>query len=236
MSQSTKALAQKVLSPQEERIIKGEDLVLTTEQGRTKRARINRMLKGIRDKAPRLSVERALYFTESFKETEGLPTGLRWAMALDNILRKHTIYIAPDEFIVGRAGPPGRYGIFYCELDGAYFGKLKEIRPVEKERLFILTEEDIKIIQEEIVPYWQGRTFLEALAKLFPEDTMRLLFRDGNIYASASILHQTATVRHSLQWSLDYEKVLKKGLNGIKKEAEERLASLDVFEPKNNYD
>jgi pyruvate formate-lyase/glycerol dehydratase family glycyl radical enzyme len=227
--------AARVLSPQEERIEKGEDLIITTEEGRIKRARINRMLKGFRDKAPRLSVERARYFTESFRETEGLPLNLRWAMAMDNVMRKCPIFIGPEELIVGSAGPPGRYGLFYPELDGAYFGELSEIRPIEQKRIFILEEEDIQIIKEELLPYWKGRTFLEALSRILPEDTRKLLFKEGNIYSSAEILHQTATVRHSLQWSLDYEKVLTRGFNGIKKEAEERLAALDVYDPKQNF-
>jgi formate C-acetyltransferase len=34
-----------------------------------------------------------------------------------------------------------------------------------------------------------------------------------------------------LQWNLDYEKVLKRGFKGIKREAEEKMAGLDPFDP-----
>ncbi len=52
---------------------------------------------------PKISIciERAELVTESYKETEGLPWIIRCAKALDNILRKMTIYILPGEQIVG---------------------------------------------------------------------------------------------------------------------------------------
>ncbi len=110
-----------VLSPQEERIKKGFSIGLVSSKGQSKRSRINRMLQGFRDQPIRIDVERAQLFTDSFKETEGQPIVLRWAMALANILKKHTIHIESEEIIVGSAGPPGRYTIIYPELAGSIF-------------------------------------------------------------------------------------------------------------------
>ena len=101
------------LSPQEERIVLGEGLSLTTEEAGNKRARLNRMLKGFREKPPVVVVDRARLVTESFKETEGLPIVLRWAKALENVARKIPVSIGEDELIVGRGGPQGRYHIIY---------------------------------------------------------------------------------------------------------------------------
>ncbi len=228
--------AKHVLSPQEERIFSGKKLSLVgDEQSIQKRQRLNNLLEKVSRDPARLSVDRARWFTESFKQTAHLPLTLRWAKGIENVARKIEVHIGSDELIVGRAGPLGRYGILYPELDCTYFGHmLDSIDP--KTLSFVLTNEDIQIIKEEILPHWQGHTFLEALADALPEETLKLLYKFGDMYEPSFVLHQTATVRHSLQWCLDYEKVLQRGFNGIRKEAEERIASLDVFDPENNYD
>jgi pyruvate formate-lyase/glycerol dehydratase family glycyl radical enzyme len=48
-----------------------------------------------------LSIERSRYFTESWKETEGQPLTIRKAKALANHFRKCSIFIRPEELIVG---------------------------------------------------------------------------------------------------------------------------------------
>lgn len=48
---------------------------------------------------------------------------------------------------------------------------------------------------------------------------------------SRFIVNETASFRSSIQWVHDYEKPLKIGFLGIKREAEERLAALDPFSP-----
>lgn len=215
------------LSPQEERLIRGERLSLTTEEGGTKRARLNRMLDGFRDKPPVLVVDRARLMMESFKDTEGLPIVLRWAKALENVARKIHVSIGEDELIVGRGGPQGRYHIIYPELNVGFLADLPRILSNQKQAVFTLTEGDARVITEELVPYWKGRTFRDAYVALLPEDTRRFTY---------GIIRPTGSERSALAWNLDYEKVLKRGFNGIKMEAEERLACLDPFDTENNYD
>jgi hypothetical protein len=44
--------------------------------------------------------------------------------------------------------------------------------------------------------------------------------------------NETSSFRSSIQWVYDYEKVLKRGFNGIRREAEEKLAPLDPLSPR----
>jgi len=44
---------------------------------------------GLPDAAPKIDIERARYFTESMKQTEGQHLTLRWAKALKNIAEKN---------------------------------------------------------------------------------------------------------------------------------------------------
>jgi formate C-acetyltransferase len=173
------------------------------------------MLDGFRDKAPTVVTERAILMTESFKETEGLPIVMKWAKALENVARNIPIYIDEDELIVGRCGPPGKYVILYPELNNAWMDG---------------GESDV---MKDLKSYWKGRTLHEVYINLLPEDTRNFLARNDQ---ATGIIGPSGTGRSSLSWNLDYEKILKRGFNGIKKEAEERLASLDPFDSENNFD
>ena len=68
----------RVLSPQETRIF-DEIENNTTIQKKNKAYKI---LQEIRGTKPQIDIECGLYFTQSFKETEGQPLNLRWAKAL----------------------------------------------------------------------------------------------------------------------------------------------------------
>ena len=82
--------------------------------------RVLRMFEAIRAYGPpRVALERAVYFTESFKTTEGQPLVWRWAKALKHIAENISVAIFDDELIVGRPNTWfGRYSLVYPELDG----------------------------------------------------------------------------------------------------------------------
>lgn len=224
------------LSRQEERIEAAQDDFLTTEEARTKRGRIDRMLKGIRKEQPRITVDRARILTESFKQTEGRPVVLRWALALEKILNEIDIHIGDEELIVGRCGPKGRYGILYPELRGAWLEKGIDSFPTRKEGRFVISDEDIKVVKEVIVPYWKGRTVFEVNYDLLPEETRNVLYKEEDPYSPSYVVIDSSTDRSSQQWVPDYAKVLKIGFNGIKKQARERLDALSPFDPENNVE
>lgn len=219
--------AAEILSPQEERIEAGQQIGLLTEDAQQKRARIHRMLEGFRDKPVRLNLQRARLLTESFEETEGQPCVLRWGKALAHILSHTEIHIDTDERIVGSSGPPGPYAVFYPELEERFFSE--DVRPSEPGERLVLTQEDVRIINEELRPYWQGKQFHPAYMNALPDDTRRLI-------ELFFVVTPTATARSSLAWNHDYEKVLKRGIKGIEQEAREKLASLDPLDPKDQVD
>lgn len=217
------------LTPQELRI--NNETIGEIEEIPQGRERVHRILNSFKGKTPRISVDRARLMTESLKQTEGQPLIFRWAKALEHILHGLPIYIGEYDIVVGRTdGNPGRHGIVYPELDGSFLDRAIEIITKGKTPYYI-SEEDIKTINEEIVPFWKGKTLHEALVAGLPEDTRRLVFSPEDIFNQRYIVTQTATIRSSLQWVHDYDKVLKRGFIGIKREAEEKLDSLDPFNP-----
>jgi formate C-acetyltransferase len=195
-----------VLSPQEERIARGQQIGLVSEEAQQKRPRIHRMLAGFRDEPIRLNLDRARLITESFKESEGQPVVLRWGKGLAHVLNHTPIEIDDDELIVGNAGPRGRYAVLYPELEEAFFSE--DASPSEPGEQLLVTEEDVRIINEELRPYWEGKRYHTAFMNALPEDTRRLL----GLYF---VVTPTATARSSLAWNHDYEKVLTRGIKGI---------------------
>lgn len=213
----------KVLSIQEKRIEQGIRTQKTVYASENKATKLLEKIKGAK---PRIDIERGLYFTQSFKETEGQPLHLRWAKALYHYAEHATVYLEEDQLLAGRAGQPGRYGILYPELDGDILGDAIEKLPGRETSPFDISGEDARIVKEEIQPYWKGKTFHEDLVKAFPEKTKALTYNPDE--SSRFIVNETASFRSSIQWVHDYEIVLKKGFRGIKEEALEKLAKLDA--------
>ncbi|MBQ9603956.1 MAG: glycyl radical protein [Firmicutes bacterium] len=215
------------LSPQEIRI-KSEAKNHIKVQGQN---RAYGILQKIRSVKPVIDIERGLYFTQSFKETEGQPLQLRWAKALYHYAKNAKVYIDDDQLLVGRSGKEGRYGILYPELDGNIFKEAMEKLPTRENSPFDITDKDRKTVIEEIAPYWQGKTFHENFAKSLTPETTKLTYNPDKELTSRYIVNETASFRSSLQWVHDYEIVLEKGFKGIKEEALEKLSGLDEYSP-----
>ena len=218
---------QQVLSPQEERIERGQEVGLVTGEAQRTRPRIQRMLEGFRDQPIRLSVDRARLVTDSFRGSEGQPTVLRWGKALAHVLEQLPIHIGEHDLLAGSAGPPGRYAILYPELEERFFAE--DLRPSEPGDRVTVTPDDVRIINEELRPYWRGKQFHTAFFGALPDETRRLVER-------YFVLTPTATARSCLAWNHDYEKVLFRGIGGIRREVEEKLSALDPLDPRDTVE
>ncbi|MEC5341996.1 glycyl radical protein [Brenneria populi] len=215
-----------VLSPQESRLLQSAEVA---QAGRSRRT--DKILAEIQQGKPGIDVERARYFTESMRATEGQPLLLRWAKAMYHIAQKITVYIDDEQLIVGRAGKPGRYGILYPELDGDFLDAAIGQLPSRQASPFTIDERERAVIREEISPYWRGKTYHESLSQALPEETLRLTYDPTDRQTSRFIVNETSSFRSSIQWVHDYEKVLRRGFKGIRQDAERRLALLDPLNP-----
>lgn len=216
-------MGDRTFSPQEERVIYHK------RPGNINRATY--LIKNVRGVRPEIDIERGLYFTESFKETEGQPLILRWAKALKKYAEKSTVVIEDGQLIVGRGGKTGRYGILYPELDGDTLGINIEKLPERETSPFDISKEDAEIVKTQIEPYWKGKTYHEELVQSLPEDTRKLTCNPDAEASSRFIVNETSSFRSSIQWVHDYEIVLSKGFLWIRQDAQEKLASLDENSP-----
>src|SRR5512136_3279327 len=187
------------LSAQERAIESGKKVLHGTVTDR-----VLRMFEAIRSYGPpRVALERAVYFTESFKATEGQPLVLRWAKALKHIAENMSVAIFDDELIVGRANTWfGRYSLVYPELDGTIIqdGANAFIAAKGAPDAVVVTDEDKKIIDEVLFPYWNGKDFTPNFVKSLPPETRAISFgRDPeNIGTKQTfVIVNTSTMRHS---------------------------------------
>lgn len=220
------------LSPQEERIARHHGKVVFSDAEESQ-SRIARIYQGFADTKSSVDIQRARYFTESFRETEGETLVLRWAKALYHIAEKIEVIIDDDQLLAGRAGKRGKYGLIYPELDGCFMKSFAEQAADRVESPFEISDEDIRIIREEIAPYWEGKTYYEDLAHSLPEDVLRLTYEPADLFTSRYIVNETSSMRSALQWVHDYKKGIDEGFEAIKTDAGNRLVALDQNGP--NY-
>ena len=218
------------LSPQEERLqekIQGKE-----NHFRKTHPRVFRLLERFDGQKPRIDIERALYFTESMRQTEGEHLTLRWAKALMHIAKNISVCVQEDQLLLGRAGCDGRYGILYPELDGDFLDIAVRDLPTRQQSPAYITEGDARRVVEEIAPYWKGKTYHEDLNASLPPEVHKLTYDDPEGLISRFIVNETSSFRSSIQWVHDYEKVLRRGFNDIKREAQEKLSALDPMSPR----
>lgn len=209
-------------TPQEKRI-EDKDLLELIKSNR-----IRKIYKYVRSADTSVDVQRARLFTESMRETEGEALVLRWAKALYHIAEKIEVYIDDNQLLAGRIGKPGKYGVIYPELDGCFLNVFSEMVTRRKESPFKISEEDSDEILNEIYPYWKGKTYYEKFIAELPEDLLKITYNPEDTNYSRFIVNETASMRSALQWVHDYQKVLERGFENLKKDAENELEKLQA--------
>ncbi|MGO9287480.1 MAG: glycyl radical protein [Polyangia bacterium] len=198
--------------------------------------RVLRLFEAIRASyQPKLTLDRAVLFTESMKTTENQPLVLRWAKALKHITESIPVTILDDELIVGRPNTwLGRYTQVYPELDGSIMKAGSDaFMAAEREGArdaVIVSPEDKKVIDEVLFPYWDGKDFTPNFVRALPPDSRLISFGPDpeNIGVMQTfVLLNTSTMRHSQNWVIDWGKLLARGCKGIREEAQARLAALE---------
>ena len=133
-------------------------------------ARIQRLRKQSVETEPSLSIERALHETRFYKKNDGKFSAP--VMRAKNFLehcRQKTIYLGDDELIVGERGPRPRSVPTFPELTCHSVQDFEVLNTREQQR-YTISEEDIAIYAEEVIPYWQGRTIRERIFNHVPDD------------------------------------------------------------------
>ena len=163
--------------------------------------RIERLRKAFLSLKPSVAIDRARIETRVMKETEGESVITRRAKVFAASVREMPIYIYPDQLLAGCIGAKPRCYNIVPGLNTA-------MRKASQSYILGLRED---------IPFDdlsdEDKRELEELTPYWREQG-----RIGKTYHYGHNIH-------------NHEKVLKKGFLGIKEEAEERLARLDLAEP-----
>ncbi|WP_319949960.1 pyruvate formate lyase family protein, partial [Klebsiella pneumoniae] len=95
-----------------------------------------------------ISLERALLYTASHRQTEGEPVIIRRAKATAWILDKVMISIREDELIAGNRTVKPRAGIMSPEMDPYWLLNELDAFPTRPQDRFAISEEDKQIYRE----------------------------------------------------------------------------------------
>jgi formate C-acetyltransferase len=185
-------------------------------------ARAERLKKSLLAIQREMCVERAVLVTEAYRAHEADPVVVRRAKALAKVLREMTLLIAEDELIVGHFSEKRRspsvfpeYGLHWVEYELDCF----ETRPHNRLRV----PAEVKRALREIYPYWRGRTVCDRIRAVRTPELRRAV--DRGLFANP---HEWTGLGHV---ALDFPRVLRDGMEGIRDEVAARLSALDGADP-----
>lgn len=109
------------------------------------------------------SIEQARIITRVYRENEGKPVILKRALSLRAALEELEIGVENEELIVGNRTKGVRYGVVFPESGSSWISKEFATLPTRPQDKFQVHEEDIRIYNEEIAPFWKGRSLEDVI-------------------------------------------------------------------------
>ncbi|MGA2157808.1 MAG: formate C-acetyltransferase/glycerol dehydratase family glycyl radical enzyme [Dehalococcoidia bacterium] len=187
------------------------------------RSRVERLREHIINSPQEVCIERARYVTQSMARHWSEPPLTRMSLALEHILKNISVIIRDEEIIVGCRTSKIKGAPLFPENKSRWMeGDLENFDKRVLQRAGI-TEAEKHELRDEILPFWKGKTVEEYLEKLIPEDVAA----DMDKYIFTMMLEITYGIGH---FTMDHAKVLKIGLSGLIKEAENKYAALPAAE------
>ncbi len=119
---------------------------------------------------PSLSIERALHETAFYKENFGkYSTPMLRALNFLDHCEKKTLYFGDDELIVGERGSAPKVVPTFPELTCHSVQDFHVLNTREQQR-YTISQADIDIYAQEVIPYWQGKTIRERIFNHVPKE------------------------------------------------------------------
>jgi len=188
--------------------------------------RMEKMLNYVNSVHAGVCIERAKYYTESYRKTENLPQILRRARALDLTLEKMSLYILPGSLLLGNQASKPNYSPLFPDftidfLKQEIFGRKPYYPPERPADKFDIDEACLPELSS-ILEYWEGKTHkAHVYARLPPE----ALIAQDSIGAVNILNYVHGGDGH---FAPPYKWLVSKGLGYIIRTAEEKHAGLDL--------
>ena len=176
---------------------------------------------------PHISIERAVLFTEAYKKWEGsVEMPVLRALSFKHFMENRTLCINDGELIVGEKGDSAQAAPTYPEI---CCHTIEDMNVMNDRDIvdFSVTEEDKRIQEEIIIPFWEKRqTRRKIVNAMAPE--WRRAYEAGMF---TEFMEQRAP-GHTVCGDIIY----RKGFADLKKDIEKEIANLDFLNDKEAYD
>lgn len=176
---------------------------------------------------PHISIERAVLFTEAYKKWEGsVEMPVLRALSFKHFMENRTLCINDGELIVGEKGDSAQGAPTYPEI---CCHTIEDMNVMNDRDIvdFSVTEEDKRIQEEIIIPFWEKRqTRRKIVNAMSPE--WRRAYEAGMF---TEFMEQRAP-GHTVCGDIIY----RKGFADLKKDIETEIANLDFLNDKEAYD
>jgi formate C-acetyltransferase len=182
--------------------------------------RIERLRKESFETAPSFSAERAVLETEFYRENDGkFSTPVMRGLNFRYICEKKTIYIGPDELIVGERGPGPKAVSSFPELTCHSVEDLEILNSRQMQSYKVETS-DIDIYRDVVIPYWRGRSMRDKAFARMPQKWLDLY--EAGLFTEFG---EQRALGHTALDDLIYEK----GMLDIKRDIASARAKLDFL-------
>lgn len=160
-----------------------------------------------------ISLERALLYTASHRQTEGEPVILRRAKATAYILDHVAIAIRDEELIAGNRTIKPRAGIMSPEMDPYWLlNELEQFSTRPQDR-FDISDADKRLYREVLYPYWEKRSMKDFINSQMTEEV--------NAAVGTQIFSINQTDKGQGHIIIDYPRLLNNGLDALVSEMHE---------------
>jgi choline trimethylamine-lyase len=204
---------------------------VSVEEGTEIPAGITSRLQKLKDNylthRPTITTHRARAITKIAKENPGMPKIMLRAKCFRYCCETAPLVIQDNELIVGAPNGAPRAGAFSPDI--AWRWMLDEIDTIgsRAQDPFYISDEDKKIMKEELFPYWEGKSVDE-----YCEDQ----YREAGVWELSGESFVSDCSYHAINGGGDsnpgYDVILmKKGMLDIQQEAKDHLKELDYQNP-----
>lgn len=188
-------------------------------------------LKALKDnyltKVPTITTHRARAITKIAKENPGMPKSVLRGKCFKYCCETAPLVIQDNELIVGAPNGAPRAGAFSPDIAWRWMEDELETIGTRPQDPFYISEEDKRIMRDELFPFWKGKSVDE-----YCEDQ----YRDAGVWELSGESFVSDCSYHQLNGGGDsnpgYDVILmKKGMLDIQAEAREKLEHLQYDKP-----
>ena len=176
---------------------------------------------------PTITIHRAKAITKIVKENPGMPKALLRGKCFRYCCETAPLVIQDHELIVGAPNGAPRAGAFSPDLSWRWLEQEIDTIGTRSQDPFYISEEDKRILRDEIFPFWKGKSVDE-----YCEDQ----YREAGVWEMSAESYVSDCSYHAVNGGGDsnpgYDVILmKKGMLDIQREAKEHLEKLDYENP-----